>query len=85
MDLVYDTRPSSSNIGDIDAEKSVVSQPNLARRPGKQGYDDWAILIIQGLKEHLRPYYRYRISVRSKQLTQPVWTVSKSAISMRSG
>ena len=39
------------------AQKAVVGTPAPAYRPGEEGYADWVILAIQGLKEYLgRPY-----------------------------
>ena len=34
------------------AEKAVVGTPAPAYRPGEEGYADWVILAIQGLKEY---------------------------------
>jgi len=40
------------------AQKAVVGQPDQAYRPGKDGYADWVILSIQGLKAYLDLQYR---------------------------
>ena len=45
------------------AQKAVVGQPARAYRPGKDGYADWVILAIQGLKEYLGHDYRKLLDV----------------------
>jgi IS5 family transposase len=45
------------------AQKAVVGQPAPAYRPGEEGYADWVILAIQGLKEYLSHDYRKLMDV----------------------
>lgn len=45
------------------AQKAVAGQPAPAYQPGKQGYADWVILAIQGLKEYLGHHYRKLMDV----------------------
>ncbi len=35
------------------AQKAVVGTPAPAYRPGEDGYADWVVLAVQGLKEYL--------------------------------
>ena len=45
------------------AQKAVVGQPAPAYRPGEDGYADWVILAVQGLKEYLGHPYRKLMDV----------------------
>jgi IS5 family transposase len=45
------------------AQKAVVGSPQPAYRPGKDGYADWVILALQGLKEYLSHEYRKLMDV----------------------
>jgi len=45
------------------AQKAVVGDPAPAYRPGKNGYADWVILAVQGLKEYLNHDYRKLMDV----------------------
>jgi hypothetical protein len=45
------------------AQKAVAGQPAPAYRPGEDGYADWVILAIQGLKEYLSHDYRKLMDV----------------------
>ncbi|WP_049892440.1 IS5 family transposase [Natronococcus amylolyticus] len=45
------------------AQKAVAGDPEPAYRPGKDGYADWVILAIQGLKEYLGHPYRKLLDV----------------------
>ena len=45
------------------AQKAVVGQPAPAYRPGEEGYADWVILAIQGLKEYFNHDYRKLMDV----------------------
>jgi IS5 family transposase len=45
------------------AQKAVAGEPAPAYRPGKDGYADWVILAIQGLKEYLNHDYRKLMDV----------------------
>jgi IS5 family transposase len=45
------------------AQKAVVGTPAPAYRPGEDGYADWVILAVQGLKEYLDHDYRKLMDV----------------------
>ena len=45
------------------AQKAVVGEPAPAYQPGKDGYADWVILAVQGLKEYLSHDYRKLMDV----------------------
>jgi IS5 family transposase len=45
------------------AQKAVVGQLAPAYRPGNEGYADWVILAVQGLKEYLGHDYRKLLDV----------------------
>jgi len=45
------------------AQKAVVGLPAPAYRPGEEGYADWVILAVQGLKEYLGHPYRKLMDV----------------------
>jgi len=45
------------------AQKAVVGPPAPAYRPGQEGYADWVILAVQGLKEYFGHPYRKLIDV----------------------
>ncbi|MFC6766659.1 IS5 family transposase [Natrinema soli] len=45
------------------AQKAVVGTPAPAYRPGEEGYADWVILAVQGLKEYLGHPYRKLMDV----------------------
>jgi IS5 family transposase len=45
------------------AQKAVVGPPAPAYRPGEDGYADWVILAVQGLKEYLCHDYRKLMDV----------------------
>ena len=45
------------------AQKAVAGPPAPAYRPGEDGYADWVILAIQGLKEYLNHDYRKLMDV----------------------
>nr|WP_254864103.1 IS5 family transposase [Halovivax gelatinilyticus] len=45
------------------AQKAVAGPPEPAYRPGEDGYADWVILAIQGLKEYFNHDYRKLMDV----------------------
>nr|WP_313691612.1 IS5 family transposase [Halobaculum sp. XH14] len=45
------------------AQKAVAGPPVPAYRPGEDGYADWVILAVQGLKEYLNHEYRKLMDV----------------------
>ena len=45
------------------AQKAVAGDPAPAYRPGEEGYADWVILAVQGLKEYLGHPYRKPVDV----------------------
>ena len=45
------------------AQKAVAGEPAPAYRPGEDGYADWVILAVQGLKEYLSHDYRKLMDV----------------------
>jgi|SRR6056297_1953596 len=45
------------------AQKAVAGDPDPAYRPGKEGYDDWVVLAVQGFKEYLEHDYRKLMDV----------------------
>ncbi len=45
------------------ALKAVVGPPAPVYRPGEEGYADWVILAVQGLKEYLGHPYRKLMDV----------------------
>ena len=45
------------------AQKAVAGQPAPAYRPGEEGYADWVLLAVQGLKEYLSHDYRKLMDV----------------------
>lgn len=45
------------------AQKAVAGRPEPAYRPGKDGYSDWVILAIQGLKKYFGHTYRKLLDV----------------------
>jgi len=45
------------------AQKAVVGLPAPVYRPGEDGYADWVILAVQGLKEYLGHLYRKLMDV----------------------
>ncbi|WP_312912845.1 IS5 family transposase [Natronosalvus caseinilyticus] len=45
------------------AQKAVAGDPGPAYRSGKDGYADWVVLAVQGLKEYLGQVYRKLLDV----------------------
>ena len=45
------------------AQKAVVGEPDPAYQPGEDGYANWVILAVQGLKEYLSHGYRKLMDV----------------------
>jgi len=57
------TKTSRFREGCVARPKAVVGPPAPAYRPGEEGYADWVILAVQGLKEYLGHPYRKLMDV----------------------